>query len=109
VKYFNNKIVCDLIESKKPAGLIAFLDEECLLGKGTDMTFLEKCESNLKSHPHFERVKEKGKPDDSFVVKHYAGDVKYCVSLHRDAMAGTFVRICVLMSLSACVVRLRRS
>lgn len=63
--------MCDLIESKKPAGLLAFLDEECLLGKGTDLTFLEKCDHNLKAHAHFERAKEKGKPDDSFIVKHY--------------------------------------
>ena len=69
VEYFNNRIVCDLIESNKPAGILAFLNEECLLGKGTDLTFLEKLETNLKSHPHFERPKEKTKTSEDFVVK----------------------------------------
>ena len=77
VDYFNNKVVCDLIESRKPAGVIAFLDEECLLGKGTDQSFLDKIEANLKSHAHFDRPREKGKAADSFTVKHYAGDVSY--------------------------------
>jgi len=84
VSYFNNKIVCDLIESKKPAGIIAFLDEECLLGKGTDLTFLEKIEQNLKGHKHFERPREKGKQADDFIVKHYAGDVRYNVANFLD-------------------------
>jgi len=30
VKYFNNKVVCDLIE-KRPKGIMAYLDEECLI------------------------------------------------------------------------------
>lgn len=39
VKYFNNKIICDLIEGR-PSGIISYLDEECLLGKATDITFV---------------------------------------------------------------------
>ncbi len=31
IAYFNNAIVCELVE-KKPIGVLAFLDEECLLG-----------------------------------------------------------------------------
>lgn len=84
VQYFNNKIVCDLIESKKPAGIIAFLDEECLLGKGSDSSLLEKLGVNLNSHPHFERVRAKGKASDEFVIKHYAGDVAYNVTNFLD-------------------------
>ena len=90
VQYFNNKIVCDLIESKKPAGIIAFLDEECLLGKGSDLTFLDKLEHNLKSHAHFERTKGVGKPADSFVIKHYAGDVSYNCANFLDKNKGQF-------------------
>lgn len=48
------------------AGIIAYLDEECLLGKGSDATFLEKLESNLKQNPYFERPRDKGKAADDF-------------------------------------------
>eukprot|EP01083_Nonionella_stella_P130877 397320_1 len=33
IDYFNNKIVCDLIEAK-PQGLISYLDEECSIPRG---------------------------------------------------------------------------
>ena len=33
VDYFNNKTVCDLIEGRKPAGILAYLDEESLMPK----------------------------------------------------------------------------
>jgi hypothetical protein len=42
------------------------LDEECLLGKGSDATFLEKLEQNLKQNQYFERPREKGKQADDF-------------------------------------------
>ena len=31
VKYFDNKVICELIESSKPPGIVALLDEACLL------------------------------------------------------------------------------
>uniref|UniRef100_A0A3P8Z0E6 Myosin IHb n=1 Tax=Esox lucius TaxID=8010 RepID=A0A3P8Z0E6_ESOLU len=53
VPYFNNKIICDLVEEKFK-GIIAVLDEECLRpGEATDMTFLEKLEEKMAGHPHF--------------------------------------------------------
>jgi myosin heavy subunit len=58
---------------------LAFLDEECLLGQGTDQSFIEKIDKNFASHEHFERKREKksAAQDMDFVIKHYAGDVKY--------------------------------
>ncbi|MGH0158643.1 UNVERIFIED_CONTAM: hypothetical protein FKN15_056173 [Acipenser sinensis] len=53
VQYFNNKIICDLVEEKY-RGIISVLDEECLrLGGATDLTFLEKLEETVGNHPHF--------------------------------------------------------
>mmetsp|Transcript_28371 Transcript_28371/g.69116 ORF Transcript_28371/g.69116 Transcript_28371/m.69116 type:complete len:1017 (+) Transcript_28371:228-3278(+) len=85
VSYFNNKIVCDLIE-KRPNGIFKYLDDECVVPKGTDQSFFDKLVrvQFFKSHKHFSipDVKEQGrgkKYRPSFVVKHYAGDVKYCV------------------------------
>uniref|UniRef100_A0A671P0X5 Unconventional myosin-Ih-like n=1 Tax=Sinocyclocheilus anshuiensis TaxID=1608454 RepID=A0A671P0X5_9TELE len=47
VPYFNNKIICDLVEEKH-RGIISILDEECLRpGEATDFTFLEKLEEKM--------------------------------------------------------------
>jgi myosin-1 len=78
IDYFNNKIVCDLIESKQN-GLISLLNETCLTPKGGDEYFFNLVRDNLSEHPHI------SSPDVKthrlqFTVKHYAGDVEY--SLH---------------------------
>ncbi len=81
IPFFNNKIVCELVE-KKPLGILAFLDEECLLGgNASDKSFLDKLQRNFKDHKHFEKVQ---KCDTDFVVKHYAGDVRYNVNGFLD-------------------------
>uniref|UniRef100_A0A8C1DVS7 Myosin Ic, paralog b n=2 Tax=Cyprinus carpio TaxID=7962 RepID=A0A8C1DVS7_CYPCA len=47
VQYFNNKIICDLVEEKFK-GIISILDEECLRpGDASDITFLEKLEDTV--------------------------------------------------------------
>jgi len=53
VDYFNNKTVCDLIEGRRPAGVLAFLDEETLMPKGTDQTLYTKMAAALTPHAHF--------------------------------------------------------
>mmetsp|Transcript_40855 Transcript_40855/g.102867 ORF Transcript_40855/g.102867 Transcript_40855/m.102867 type:complete len:1038 (-) Transcript_40855:173-3286(-) len=98
VDYFNNQ-QCVLLIEKKPIGIFALLDEETLLGKGTDATFLRKMYQNLRTNVHLEQPEARpggrggkslaGAPPASpsssshqtnptcFVVKHYAGDVQY--------------------------------
>ncbi|CAB1348678.1 unnamed protein product [Coregonus sp. 'balchen'] len=52
VQYFNNKIICDLVEEKFK-GIISILDEECLRpGDASDITFLEKLENTVGGHAH---------------------------------------------------------
>jgi myosin-1 len=45
IEYFNNKIVCDLIESKKPPGIMSVLDDVCATmhaqSEGADGKLLE--------------------------------------------------------------------
>jgi myosin I len=45
IVYFNNQIVVDLIESKKPPGIMAILDDVCstmhAVTEGADTTFLQ--------------------------------------------------------------------
>jgi len=85
IKYFNNKIICDLIEGKM--GVIAMLDECCLITESTDLTFLEKCNKNFNAHAHYEsyaKTKDRNINDRSFRLKHYAGDVTYNVTGFLD-------------------------
>ncbi|KAM9319265.1 unconventional myosin-Ic [Gastrophryne carolinensis] len=85
VQYFNNKIICDLVEEKFK-GIISILDEECLRpGEATDLTFLEKLEDTVKNHPHFvthklgDQKTRKVLGRDEFRLLHYAGEVNYSV------------------------------
>lgn len=53
VEYFDNKVICDLVEENHK-GIIAYLDEECLRpGDTSDITLLSKMSKNLGSHPHY--------------------------------------------------------
>uniref|UniRef100_A0A2I3GMN5 Unconventional myosin-Ic n=1 Tax=Nomascus leucogenys TaxID=61853 RepID=A0A2I3GMN5_NOMLE len=86
VQYFNNKIICDLVEEKFK-GIISILDEECLRpGEATDLTFLEKLEDTVKHHPHFlthklaDQRTRKSLGRGEFRLLHYAGEVTYSVT-----------------------------
>ncbi|KAI6193321.1 Myosin head [Aphelenchoides besseyi] len=68
----------ELIE--KPLGIISMLDEECIVPKATDMTFVQKLnDQHLGKHPNFQKPKPpKGKQAEAhFAVVHYAGTVRY--------------------------------
>jgi myosin-1 len=86
IDYFNNKVICDLIEqlpgkagvqSGPKAGLLALLNEACTLKNTSDEAFLLKIAADHKDNKFFEVPGlSKGKPT-SFVLKHYAGSVTY--------------------------------
>ena len=53
VDYFNNQIICDLVEAPHK-GIIAIMDEACLtVGKINDETLLEAMDKKLAQHKHF--------------------------------------------------------
>lgn len=53
IDYFNNQIICELVEQPHK-GIIAILDEACLnVGKVTDEMLLEAMDKKLKDHAHF--------------------------------------------------------
>ncbi|XP_028662540.1 unconventional myosin-Ic isoform X2 [Erpetoichthys calabaricus] len=90
VQYFNNKIICDLVEEKFK-GIISILDEECLRpGDASDLTFLEKLENTLGGHAHFVTHKladgktRKVLGREEFRLLHYAGEVNYNVNGFLD-------------------------
>ncbi|CAJ0942079.1 unnamed protein product, partial [Mesorhabditis belari] len=68
----------ELIE--KPLGIISMLDEECIVPKATDMTYVDKLTNqHLGKHPNFVKAKPpKGKEAHAhFAIVHYAGTVRY--------------------------------
>ncbi|KAF3554589.1 hypothetical protein F2Q69_00014821 [Brassica cretica] len=73
VEFVDNKDVVDLIE-KKPGGIIALLDEACMLPKSNPETFSEKLYQTFKNHKRF--IKPKLTRSD-FTLVHYAGEVQY--------------------------------
>lgn len=90
VEYFNNKVICDLVEEKHK-GIISLMDEECLRpGDATDMSLLAKMNDNLAEHPHYishkkaDTKRQKTMGRDEFCLKHYAGDVTYNVKGFLD-------------------------
>nr|CAD7403468.1 unnamed protein product [Timema poppensis] len=90
VEYFNNKVICDLIEEKHK-GIISLLDEECLRpGDANDLTFLEKINEKLTYHQHYishrkaDIKTQKIMGRDEFQLIHYAGNVTYNVKGFLD-------------------------
>ncbi|XP_029932697.1 unconventional myosin-Ie isoform X2 [Myripristis murdjan] len=76
IEYFNNKIVCDLIESKvNPPGIMSILDDVCAtmhaVGEGADQTMLQKLRVQINNHEHFNSWNQ------GFIIHHYAGKVSY--------------------------------
>ncbi|XP_058826793.1 unconventional myosin IC [Topomyia yanbarensis] len=90
VEYFDNKVICNLIEEKYK-GIIALMDEECLRpGDPTDLSFLRKMNDNLGDHAHYichsraSTTVQKTLGRDEFRLVHYAGDVTYNVQGFLD-------------------------
>uniref|UniRef100_A0A672QAC9 Osteoclast-stimulating factor 1 n=1 Tax=Sinocyclocheilus grahami TaxID=75366 RepID=A0A672QAC9_SINGR len=96
IEYFNNKVVCDLIESKlNPPGIMSILDDVCATmhakGEGADQTLLQKLQSQIGTHEHFNSWNK------GFIVHHYAGKVSYDVSgfceRNRDVLFSDIIEL----------------
>jgi len=71
----------ELIEKKM--GILSMLEEECIVPKATDKTYLEKMmNKHLGKHNSFAKPKppKKGLPEAHFALHHYAGTVGYNVT-----------------------------
>lgn len=89
INYFNNKVVCDLIEAVKPQpGLFAALNDSVKTAHAdsdaADQVFAQRLSMVGANNSHFEDRRGK------FIIKHYAGDVTYDVAgmtdKNKDAM-----------------------
>ncbi|SCU94613.1 LADA_0G09714g1_1 [Lachancea dasiensis] len=74
IKYFDNKVVCDLIEAKRPPGIFAAMNDSVATAHAdsdaADQAFAQRL-NLFNSNRHFELRSSK------FIIKHYAGDVTY--------------------------------
>ena len=77
IKYFDNKVVCELIEGRRPPGIFAAMNDSIATAHAdsdaADQAFAQRL-NLFSSNPHFELRQNK------FVIKHYAGDVTYDVN-----------------------------
>lgn len=90
VEYFDNKVICDLIEEKHK-GIISLMDEECLRpGEPSDTTLIAKMHTSFRHHKHYishqkaDIQLQKVMGRDEFRLLHYAGDVTYNVKGFLD-------------------------
>ncbi|KAJ3672107.1 hypothetical protein LUZ60_006828 [Juncus effusus] len=80
IEFIDNQDVLDLIE-KKPGGIIALLDECCMLPRSTHETFAQKLYTTFKNHKRLTKPKLSR---TDFTICHYAGDVTYQTDLFLD-------------------------
>ncbi|KAG0457447.1 hypothetical protein HPP92_022604 [Vanilla planifolia] len=80
IEFIDNQDILDLIE-KKPGGIIALLDEACVLPRSTHETFAQKLYQTFKNHKRFSKPKLSR---SDFTIHHYAGDVTYQTELFLD-------------------------
>uniref|UniRef100_A0A1I8JRZ3 Myosin motor domain-containing protein n=1 Tax=Macrostomum lignano TaxID=282301 RepID=A0A1I8JRZ3_9PLAT len=88
IQYFNNKEICEMIESKNPPGIFCVLDDVCAtvhaVTEGIDSKFCQKLAGTFSSYRYFSYA------TDQFTISHYAGSVQYSPSgfceKNRDAL-----------------------
>ncbi|GIX88889.1 unconventional myosin-Ie [Caerostris extrusa] len=96
IEYFNNKIVCDLIENKtSPPGIMSIVDDVCAtmhaVSEGSDAQLLGKLSKAVGSHAHFQSS------GNDFIIHHYAGKVTYSVDgfceKNRDVLFTDIIQV----------------
>ncbi|XP_078526236.1 unconventional myosin-If [Lissotriton helveticus] len=96
IQYFNNKVVCELIENKlNPPGIMSVLDDVCATmhatGEGADQTLLQKLQAAVGTHEHFNSW------SSGFVLHHYAGKVSYDINgfceRNRDVLFNDLIEL----------------
>ncbi|KAF8560908.1 hypothetical protein P879_09778, partial [Paragonimus westermani] len=88
----------DLIE--KPMGILSILEEECIVPKASDQTFMAKLyENHLGKSPNFTKPKppKAGHKEAHFELHHYAGSVPYTITgwleKNKDPLNDTVVTL----------------
>jgi len=100
VQYFNNKPCVELMEGR--AGILAILNEECIMPKGSDASLVQKLHANCGRHQYYAQGPA---PATQFTMTHYAGDVAYtCTGFlekNKDTLFNDLRKLCQEGSRSA--------
>ncbi|XP_060817520.1 unconventional myosin-IXa-like isoform X3 [Bombus pascuorum] len=80
IGYSDNSGCLNLIEGK-PNGLLCLLDDQCNFPGATNETLLQKFNTVHKDNPFYEAPQRR---EAAFVVRHYAGSVKYQAANMRE-------------------------
>lgn len=95
IEFFNNKVVVDLIEAKRPPGIMSVLDDVCFtmhaVSEGADETFVQKLDAAVSGNRHYEG---RGR---QFIIHHYAGSVNYTCDGFVEANKDTLTKDLVLL------------
>lgn len=97
IPFFNNRIVCDLLDANKPSGLFLVLDDTCKTMHGSkdaaeiDRKFVETASKVHGSHAHFSQNSK------TFTIKHYAGEVVYTLAKFGETNKDSLNKDLILM------------
>ncbi|XP_034833459.1 unconventional myosin-IXa-like isoform X2 [Maniola hyperantus] len=78
---FSDNTGCLQLIEGKPGGLLCLLDDQCNFPWATNETLLQKFNSVHEENPFYEKPQRR---EPAFVVRHYAGRVKYQVTAMRE-------------------------
>lgn len=78
---FTNNVDCLALIEGKPSGLLCILDDQCSFPAASNETFLQKINSVHKDNQYYEIPQRR---EAAFIIKHYAGRVKYQVHDFRE-------------------------
>lgn len=95
ISFPDNQDVLDLIDMKR-VGILALLDEQCIVEWGSDDKFVNSLYSRCGTHDRFEATSQQ-KADRKFSVDHYAGLVEYStedwVEKNKDQLPAASVEL----------------
>jgi myosin-1 len=86
IPFFNNRVVCELLDAVRPPGIFRVLDDTCKTMHGAreavavDKKFIETAAQVHGGHAHFSQSGQ-----TQFTIKHYAGDVVYTAGMFGES------------------------
>lgn len=103
ISYSDNAKVLELIEGKAGSviGIMAILNEECMIPKGNDLNLLAKLKKTCEVHDSLTFFTKGVQSKDEFCVAHYAGKVAYNINGFVDRNKDTIANETRLMMMQS--------
>ncbi|KAK4304536.1 hypothetical protein Pmani_023513 [Petrolisthes manimaculis] len=101
---FQDNVECLGLIRGKPLGLLCILDDQCSFPAATNETFLQKINTVHKDNKYYEIPYKR---ESAFIIRHYAGKVKYQINDFREKNLDLMrpELICVLKNSQYSIVR----